>query len=290
LRAETSDSITLGAVMQPRFLPGFSLSVDYYNIKVKDVINSPTAQQIANSCYDLPSINNPFCALFTRWQGPGIGPLGENPGDILGNSLLQAPLNFASRERRGIDFEGAYRARLGANARVDTHLIYVHTLKSSNFEDPTNPDYENRILGELGDPEDEFRWDTDLTLGEFTFGYRMHFIGRMWTSAIEDFNSLQGRAPENPDFSDPKRTPPITYHDIRFEWNLKNALGISGIGTGGSDFKFYVGVDNVLNQKPPLGISGVGSLNSDRVGQASGITALYDPFGRKYYAGFRARF
>jgi outer membrane receptor protein involved in Fe transport len=290
LQAEKSDSLTIGGVLQPRFLPGFSLSVDYYKITVNDVISSPSAQTIANSCYDQPTLNNPFCTAFQRWRGPGTGPFGEQPGQILGNTLLQAPLNFAKRERRGIDFEGAYRARLGANARIDSHLIYVHTLKVSDFENPADPTFENRILGELGDPEDEFRWDNDLTLGVFTFGYRMHFIGRMWTGAFEDFNSLQGRPPENPDFSSPKRTPPITYHDIRFEWNMKNALGIPGIGNGGSDFKFYVGVDNILNQKPPLGISGTGSLNNDRVGQASGITALYDPFGRKYYAGFRARF
>ena len=35
LTEETSNSWTVGAVIQPRFIPGLSLSVDYYNIKVK---------------------------------------------------------------------------------------------------------------------------------------------------------------------------------------------------------------------------------------------------------------
>ena len=39
-------------MIQPRFIPGFSLSVDYYKIKVNDVIVSLSAQQIVNSCYD----------------------------------------------------------------------------------------------------------------------------------------------------------------------------------------------------------------------------------------------
>ena len=54
LEAEKSDSWTYGVVIQPRFVPGLNLSVDYYDIKVKGIIASLTAQQIVNSCYDSP--------------------------------------------------------------------------------------------------------------------------------------------------------------------------------------------------------------------------------------------
>ena len=54
LEAEKSDSITIGGVLTPTFIPGFSASVDYYNIKVKKAISGLTAQFIVNKCYDLP--------------------------------------------------------------------------------------------------------------------------------------------------------------------------------------------------------------------------------------------
>ena len=49
LEAEKADSWTIGTVVTPSFLPGFSLSVDYYNIKVKNVITAPTPQAIVNA-------------------------------------------------------------------------------------------------------------------------------------------------------------------------------------------------------------------------------------------------
>ena len=75
--------------------------------------------------------------------------------------------------------------------RLDTNLIYTHNLQTSNFENPALPDFENRVLGELGDPKDEFQWFVDLTKGVATFGYKMHYIGPMWTGAFEDFNELE---------------------------------------------------------------------------------------------------
>ena len=73
LEEETADSYTVGAVIQPRYIPGLAISVDYYDITVKNVIVSLSAQQIVNNCYHSPSLSNPFCGLFSRWQGPGNG-------------------------------------------------------------------------------------------------------------------------------------------------------------------------------------------------------------------------
>ena len=270
----------MGGVFQPRFIPGLSLSVDYYNITVNDIITAITAQQIVNSCYDLPSLDNVFCTQFQRNRGPGNGPLGEAPGRILGNTLTQAPLNYARLEREGIDVNLNYRVNLGA-AQLQAALIYTHNLTISNFVDPTQPDFEDRILGEIGDPVDEFRFDIDLTYNQFTLGYQMRFIGPMYINLWEDYNGINtgllGATPPgggNADWSEPRKYPAITYHNLRFEWNV--ARGPAGIGR---DLRFYVGIDNVLDQYPPLGATGTGAFSS-----------IYDYRGRSFYAGFRARF
>lgn len=275
LSAETSDSYTLGVVIQPRFIPGLALSVDYYNITVNDIISSVGAQTILNNCVDFPTLSNVFCTAFTRFAGPGLGPNGEQPGAVLGNSLIVAPLNFAKREAEGIDVNLQYRTRISEDVRLSTNLIYVHTLTRSNFEDPTNPNFENRILSEIGDPEDEFRLDVDLGYRNFTLGYRLRFIGHMFTSTYENFNDgINGLPAANLDAIGPQRYPIVTYSDLRFEWNVG-----SDTGEGGNGFRFYVGVDNVFNELPPLGTTATG------VG-----TAIYDFRGRSFYAGARARF
>lgn len=279
LNAETSNSLTVGGVFQPSFIPGLSLSVDYYDIKVKGVIVSLTAQAIANGCYDQPTLDNPLCAVFTRFRGPGNGALGEVPGQILGNSLVSAPVNFAQRTRRGIDVNLTYTKQLASEVRIDTSVYYVHGLKNSNYENPSLPAFENRLLGELGDPVDEVRFDTDLTVGAVSFGYRMRYIGPMWALNYEDFNSLPSACngticpPNNSDYSDIRKYERVFYHDLRTTWNIK---GVSGFG---KELQFYFGVDNVLNRRPPLGATGT----------VTGA-AIYDVRGRNFYTGIRARF
>lgn len=275
LAAETSDSFTLGGVIQPRFIPGLALSVDYYDITVNDIISSVSAQQILSNCVDFPTTSNVFCSAFSRFAGPGTGPNGERPGAVLGNSLIVAPLNFAKREAAGVDVNVQYRTRLSKDVTLGTNLIYVHTLKRSNFEDPTNPNFENRLLSEVGDPQDEFRLDVDLGYRNFTFGYRLRFIGRQFTAAYESSRGgINGLPAANTDAFASEQYPIVTYSDFRIEWNVDSKAGDASKG-----LRFYAGVDNAFNQLPPFGSTATG------VG-----TAIYNFRGRSYYAGARARF
>jgi outer membrane receptor protein involved in Fe transport len=275
LQAETSDSWTFGAVLEPRWIPGLSLTIDYYDITVNNVIATVAAQTIVNSCYDQPSLDNPFCTAFARNRGPGNGPQGELPGAILNGSLLAAPLNFQALIRRGIDVELAYRHTLNEHVKVNSRLIYTHNLQISNFASPTFPDFENRVLGELGDPKDEASFNFDLTVDKITFGYQARYIGRQVTDLYEDFFPLKGATnpisgatpPNDADWADIIWYPSVLYHDARVSIDV------------GKDYNFYFGVDNFTNRAPPLGLTGVGA--------GSGI---YNVRGRNFYAGFKAKF
>ena len=295
LKPEVSHSLTLGAVVQPRFIPGLSASVDYFNIEVKGVIVALTAQQIANLCYDSPSLNNSFCPLFTRWRGPGNSTLNDQPGQILSNSLVQAGVNFAKRVRRGIDINANYRARLSSKVTLDAGLIWVHTMKNSNYNDPVNPTFEDRILGELGDPQDEGRLDVDLKVGHFTFGYQAHYIAPMWVDFFEDWNPLPaacpagqttpgvgGCPPNNTDFANVQKYPAMSYHSIRFQWDTGPAFGRV------KNIQIYGGVDNIFDRHAPFNLPPGGSLASDRI--TGGQTAIYDARGRNFYGGLKVLF
>ena len=274
LEAEKSDSFTIGTVLTPAFLPGFSASVDYYDIKVKNVIQSVGAQTILNSCYDLPSLNNPFCALFQRTDDTGTGAPGGVPFGIISNSLLASPVNFAKLKTRGIDVEIAYRHRIGNIGRLDSRFTWTHIFELTNFVDPTDPKFGDRILSELGDPQDRFNWNSSLQHGRFTFGYQMRFIGKQITfdesrafGEYEDFFRFEGRDPQNPDLFEDKFVNARFYHDVRFAVDV------------GPKYNFYLGVDNLTNVRPPFAVTGIGTNSG-----------IFDTIGRFYYAGVSAKF
>jgi outer membrane receptor protein involved in Fe transport len=272
LDAEKSDSYTYGVVIQPRWVPGFSLSVDYYNITVNGIISTVGVQTLVNQCYDSPTLNNVYCSQFTRFRGPGTGPLGEIPGQILGNTIISAPLNFAKRTRRGLDTNFSYRHDFGG-VLFDTNLIYTHNFEISNYQDPTNPNFETRILGQLGDPKDEFVWDASLGVGPVTFGYRAHYIGPQYYAGYTTLYALNGLPPTDVDGFPHTKYPSVTYHNVRIDFDLAK-------DHNGRALKFYVGVDNVLNQGVPEGATTATGAGS----------AIYEFRGRNFYSGFRARF
>ncbi|HEX9964415.1 MAG TPA: TonB-dependent receptor [Allosphingosinicella sp.] len=266
LTEETSDSYTAGGVFQPRFIPGLALSVDYYQITVNDVITSLSAQAILNACYDQADINNQFCELFQR-AGPGGGPQGEIPGQILENSLEVVPLNFAKLRTRGIDAEISYRRKIDGIGSISTRLNYTHVLQNDQFLNPIDPGRANQVLLELGEPQDTFNFDFDLKSGPITFGYQLRYIGKMTTFSYESFFSKQGRPPENADAAEERFYPAVFYHDARISIDA------------GDRFNFYMGIDNILNRDPPFGLTGIGA--------GSGI---YSNRGRFFYAGAVAKF
>ena len=262
-------------------MPGFSVSVDYYNIKVKKVITAVTAQYILNSCYDAPSLDNIYCSFFTRATGTQLGH-DAIAHAVLNNSLHLGPINFASLVARGIDTEIAYRHQLGSLGRLDTKLTWTHSLERTDFTDPANPKVGDRQLSEIGFPQDAFNWNTSLQHGRFTFGYQMRYIGKMilydparGIGEYEDFYPFEGNPAARPDLFDHKWYPAKFYHDIR--------LGIDV----GPKYNFYIGADNVTNTKPPYNLTGASGGNA--TGNGAG-ESIYDNIGRFYYAGFVAKF
>ena len=67
LQPETSKSWVLGGVYSPSFLPRFSVELNWYNIKLKDAIQTVDAEVTLNNCV----VNNDpaACALVTRVNG-----------------------------------------------------------------------------------------------------------------------------------------------------------------------------------------------------------------------------
>lgn len=264
LTEETSDSYTAGVVLQPRFIPGLSISADYYDITVNKAIASVSAQDIVDLCYDSPSLDNIYCPQFQRAGATG-GPNGEVPFQILEGSLLQSSLNFAKLKVRGIDTQVSYN-RYTNFGRLALNAVWTHVFANDAFTNPSDPTFRDRYLDELNDPTDAVSVNASLTTGAVTFGYSMRWLDAMYLNTYEDYNSVNGNPPENTDYAPIKKYPDTFYHDIRVGVDVND------------NFNAYLGVDNVFNTKPPYGLTGVG-----------GGSGIYDNRGQYFYVGFKAK-
>ena len=104
LRPEIGNSWNIGAVLSPRFVPGFTASVDYFRINLDDAIDSISAQEIMNRCAEGIA---EYCAAITD------DPIRSTPTAPY-KIIRSQPFNFVRKLVRGIDFDAAYRIPLGA--------------------------------------------------------------------------------------------------------------------------------------------------------------------------------
>ncbi|WP_240554686.1 TonB-dependent receptor domain-containing protein [Acetobacter cibinongensis] len=95
LRPEKASSTVVGAVITPRFVPGLSISVDWFHIKLKDAIQQFYSQDIIDQCYQG---NQSFCSSY------GVDPSGQR--DLL---FKASPFNFSKITTSGIDIDASYQ-------------------------------------------------------------------------------------------------------------------------------------------------------------------------------------
>ncbi|WP_380786718.1 TonB-dependent receptor domain-containing protein [Sphingomonas sp. R86521] len=257
LQAEKSRSWTYGAIVQPRFLPGLSLTVDYYDIKISKVIQSVDAQTILDACYDAPTLNNSFCSLINPRQANGL---------FARPALLQSVVNFAALKAQGIDFDASYNYRLGADTKAALRVVGTWVRNRTDYpylDEPSRPD---RVKGEVGDPIWNVNASVDLTHKNFTLGYQVRYIGRQSITDWEAQHDTNGVPALNPNYADIVYYPKVIYHALRASIDVEKR------------FTFYGGVDNLTDKRPPYGLLGVGGTGVDG-------DAIYDNIGRFMYVG-----
>lgn len=285
LLPEVGKSLTVGAVFEPRFIPGLALSVDYYRIKVENVIAGLTGQAIINRCYDDPvGIDNPFCgAVFRRsstnsvvngtfagQSGRTLDGVSNNARDFAGVPItagfLNQPFNYAALKTSGIDGDISYNHTFADGTKASYRALVSWLENREEFTFISAPNQSTRINGTLGDPEWRGRFSFNVSKGPIDFGYDLNYIGKMSVAAWEVQHTHQGRGPTNADaFPITDYAPQIT-HDVQ--------LGIRV----NDQYRLYFGVDNVLDTLPPYGLTGTGA--------GSGI---YSVQGRFYYAGINLK-
>lgn len=261
LQEETAKTLTVGGVITPSFLPGLSLSVDYFRIKVDNAIGTTPRDVSIGQC--LESGVAAFCNNVVRSAANGRL--------VTVNSQLA---NIANLKTSGIDVALQYNTPLGfaADDRLTLNVYYTYLIDLEKRSFPGAPLEENRgQLGGDGRLGAGFKHKASARIGynfdNVTLSWQANYLGK-----IQDTLGGYGDA----DLDRLNSVGSYWYHDAQVRFDVDPD----------KRFEFYVGVDNVFDKKPPFLPSGFASSVTGTETAAD----TYDPFGRRWYAGARVRF
>ncbi|HKU63517.1 MAG TPA: TonB-dependent receptor [Rhizomicrobium sp.] len=261
LQSESSRTYTGGVVLTPSFIPGLTLSADYYQIKLKNAITtiSGSNRAIANICVNSGG-TSPFCALYVR-PFPYTNTTPANYPTL----LLSQSLNAAFNVTEGQDYEVDYNFDMAdiedslagiVNLRGLVNVAPVNTV--SNF--PGAPvSYTNQPKGHatlfgdytLGD------WSVDVQWQWFSGGNNTQVFGPGQTFYAQPYYGSFSTT----DFTLTKR---ITFDN-------------------GTAMSAYFNVQNAFNSVPPYTVGSSGNPGS----LFGGIPQGEDVMGRYFTIGIR---
>lgn len=260
LKPETSDSFTFTVGLQPRFIPNFSLVLDYYEIQIDDVIASVTAQTASNLCVFGPEtgtngLNQQFCDSVTR-----------NSSTFLVSTFNQTSYNYAKRTTRGLDFTARYsfdsEEMFGRNFGTFNYSLRGSWLiEQKNFNNISNPnDFTEsastvfyprvRLTSALAwAPTDALTvtWSVDWQSSQ-DITFLRDFVRNADASAVEYIE-----------------TGNFARHDLSVRYNVRDDLTVSA------------GVTNLFDAEQPAWLN------------AGALVSSFDPYGRRFNIGLNYR-
>ena len=262
LKPEKAKTLTLGGVVSPSGLPGFSMSIDYYNIKIDGLIDQLSAQQIVNNCTNSGG-TAPDCASIDRGTPTSLPTL-----------IRILPTNLSFLKTSGIDFDASYRTELGSgNLAVRLYANYLSKFDVQQFIGAPILRY-GGVSVVASNPAAYPRWRGNLTL-DYTaerWGVTLseQLIGGM---RLDIPGQLAGGIPLN--FTEPN-VGAVWYSDLTLRG--KFSLGKAG------NLEPFVTINNLFNKKPPLIPGTIPGVNLPT------NIAVYDFVGRAFTAGVRFKF
>lgn len=273
LDVERATTYTIGAVFQPEFIPGFTASIDYYDIKVTDAITSPTVGDVINACFPVTasSATDPACTGIRRnpLTGGLDGSTSNTPGLPFGLS------NLGRITTNGIDLALNYRRNLGfAKLALAFNGNWTDSAKFQATPTSVNRECVGFYSVNCGSiqPEYSFNQRTTLSFGPMDVSLLWRYIHEVEYEplALQDDIDAGGGPLEK------FRSIPTEHY-----FDLSTRFGIT------EHFTLTLTVQNLLDNQPKLVGSSIGTtaFNSGNI-----YPSTYDPLGRRYAAGVRLRF
>jgi outer membrane receptor protein involved in Fe transport len=257
---ETAKTFTVGAILTPTFLPRFTATVDYYHIKISDIILllGIPIDTIGSFCFD--DNNQTYCDRFTR------NPVGEV------EAISNPAINGGSLETSGIDVSAGYNMPLGpligATSRLSFNINGSYLLKNDLIALAEFPDQVIKCAGNFGancgvpTPKWKHTARLGLTSGPVTISGQWRHIG-----SVKDDDDDTDYAVE--------KLPARNYFDLSTLFDI------------GEHYQMGLGVSNIFDKKPPI-VAGVQQGGNGE--QSNTFPTIYDVLGRSYFVSGRLKF
>lgn len=263
LKPEVGNTLSAGIVLQPTFLPGLSLSIDYYSIKITEAIGTLTPAQILQDCFDGGG-SAPTCDLITR-AGTNSPP----------TAIRAVAANIASIATRGLDIDATYQSTLGAGKiNLRAYANYVDRFSTQRSATQPTIDYAgyagapvNPIGsggGNLAVPKIRGTVSVNYEIGGFNLFLQEQMIGKVKYSPLPS-GIYAEKAPGA-----------VFYTDATISYRVPAQSG---------HIEFFASINNLFDRdapyQPATGAPGA-SLSTN--------TNLYDVIGRQFTFGTRFKF
>jgi outer membrane receptor protein involved in Fe transport len=271
LTPERSTTKTFGVVIEPRMVRNLTLSVDYFDIKVKNAIQKFGADAIQNACVNDNNLS--ACALVHR-----------NPA----GSLWLTPDGFTTDIEHNIG---------GATTKgFDFNVAYSHDV------------WKGRLTASLvGTETSHFKVDNGLTTTYDCAGYygptcgnplpKWRHRARLNYSMENGFGvTLTWRylGPVDVEYRNPSTTLAGNFYDQDAHINSQSYFDLAVTATFMDKFTWRLGVNNLLDKDPPLVTSGSANFGASACSAVfcNGNTypGTYDVLGRFIYTGVTLNF
>jgi iron complex outermembrane receptor protein len=256
LQPETSDTYSYGLVFTPRFAPGLSVSIDYFDIKVEDLVSAFGAKNTLDACYEFNDAA--ACARIHRdalgalWIGDGnVDDLNINIGGLetagVDLNLNYTGLDIGSLGSLNFNLTGTYLDKIttdpGAEGfpAFDCKGLFAGNCVSS-LTTAVNPELRTRL---------RIGWETPWNV-ELALTHR-YISGVSQDDA--DPNQIDRHFPHE------------SYFDLFGSWNMTDMAQVR------------LGINNVLDNDPSI------NSNVGTTGNGNTFPQVYDALGRYIFAG-----
>jgi outer membrane receptor protein involved in Fe transport len=280
LKEEKGKTITVGTVLTPRFLPGFSLTADYFNIKVSNAIALVSRDTSVTECLALGLPQ--FCNNVIRDPNTGFV--------VTTNSRDE---NISALRTSGLDVNLHYSKALGwlEDDKLDLNVLWTHTFTYKTQDDPSAPvrsGVGNIRYGEVF--RDKINAILNYSVGPFSFNWTMTFLGKM----VDDPKTFDNPDPDgaNLDFlvNGVGLDPTLAASEVKenhIKARVYNDFQLRAKVGENDRLEVFFGVDNAFDRRPPRLLDGL------YYGNITGTTTaadVYDVYGRRFYAGAQVHF
>jgi outer membrane receptor protein involved in Fe transport len=267
IKPERANSLSFGGVFQPTFLPGFTASVDYWSIDVKDVIATLSAANLLNLCY-------------VGGDSSVCGFIGRGPDGRISTITLK-PINLARQKARGIDFEASYRMPLSNISSMfgDGQLMFrglaTHYTKNVTDTGIVGSVPQDTLGSATGTPRWRYRAEVTYSDGPFLGSVIARGIssGTLSPLYIECTASCPVSTVNNRTI-DNNHVDGAIYVDLALSYKVTPAI------------ETFAVVSNIANA-PPAQVADTTSVGSAQWGASP---LYYDLVGRTYRAGVRFKY